>query len=150
MIRIANIKDIADVSALYRQYIEDNYPHRTVKYSSEQYRDIYQLIIEVDHADFVVLTRQGILVGFSLINTKINVFGGGRTFEVTDLFIKPEHQGNGLGAQLLHFIYSHAIEQEVSRIELCVPSSSEEEFPYTWYRSEGFETIGPLMRKYVK
>lgn len=150
MIRIANINDLSDVSALYMQYIENNYPRRTTKYSSEQYRDICQLIIEVENADLVVLTRQSIIVGFSLINTKINVFGGGQTIEVTDLFIKPEHQGIGLGAKLLHFIYLLATEQNISRIELCVPSVSNEEFPYTWYTSEGFEIIGALMRKYLK
>ena len=68
------------------------------------------LIAEVDNAP----------VGFALFFTTFSTFRGRPSLYLEDVFVRPEHRGQGLGKALLAAVAQHAVKRGCKRLDWAV------------------------------
>jgi len=84
---------------------------------------------------FALMSNQGELVGFARVITDRTVFG-----YLADVFVLPEHRGNGLSKRLMKHITQHPQLQEVKRMMLATDDA------HGLYKQFGFTELADPAR----
>jgi GNAT superfamily N-acetyltransferase len=71
-------------------------------------------------AEALLAEAEGRAVGFALFFTTFSTFRGRPGLYLEDLFVKPEHRGNGTGKALLATLARLAVERDCGRLEWSV------------------------------
>jgi GNAT superfamily N-acetyltransferase len=72
------------------------------------------------YAEAVIADRGGVPVGFALYFYNFSTFKGRPSLYLEDLFVLPEHRGQGIGRALLAHLACIAIENDCGRFEWTV------------------------------
>jgi GNAT superfamily N-acetyltransferase len=86
-------------------------------------------------AEALVAEVKGIAVGFALYFHTFSTFRGQPGLYLEDLFVRPEHRGNGIGKGLLASLARIALERGCGRVEWAVLDWNEPSIGF--YRSLG-------------
>ena len=89
----------------------------------------------------------GRVVGYFILTWGFDLEFGGRHGWITDLFIEPEHRGQGLGGQVLDFVDELLRQEGVACVELVVERDNAEALAF--YMKAGFVAADrvPLARR---
>ena len=71
-------------------------------------------------AEAVLAEAEEDIVGFALFFHNYSTFRGRQGLYLEDLFVKPEHRGQGIGSALLKYLASIALERNCGRFEWAV------------------------------
>lgn len=88
-------------------------------------------------------------VGVVLMNECAAIYAGGKFGEISELYVRPEYRSNGVAARLLEAAGKHAEECGWKRLEVGAPTQPAWERTLKFYLREGFEEVGPRLRKLV-
>lgn len=86
-------------------------------------------------------------VGLVLLNECAAIYAGGKFGEISELYVLPEYRSQGVAAQLLRAAETYAKEQGWKRLEVGAPAQPDWERTLAFYLREGFEEVGPRLRK---
>lgn len=86
-------------------------------------------------------------VGAMMLNECAAIYAGGRFAEITELYVRPEHRSFGVASQLVSAATELAGARGWKRLEVGAPHQPEWERSLKFYLREGFEEIGPRLRK---
>lgn len=71
----------------------------------------------------------------------------GREFGIEEFFVRPDSQGQGIGSQMLSFVYADLKSHEIDQVVLLTDRSAP---AHTFYASRGFQEHGSLRLLYKK
>ena len=71
-------------------------------------------------AEVLIAEHDGMAVGFALFFHNFSTFEGRPGLYLEDLFVRPEHRGNGIGEALLRHLAHLAVERGCGRLEWAV------------------------------
>ena len=87
------------------------------------------------------------VVGVIVLNTCAAIYAGGYFGEITELYINPEHRSLGVAALLIQEAQKFGKQQNWKRLEVGAPQQPEWARTVQFYLREGFEEVGPRLRK---
>lgn len=122
-LRSAELGDVGAIVQLIRDLAEFEKLAHLVQVTPEKLRP--QLFGERPAAEaWVAVTggdpRGGEVVAFALFFTNFSTFLAQPGLYLEDLFVKPEHRGQGIGRALLKRLAALAVERNCGRFEWCV------------------------------
>ncbi len=117
-IRPAQSEDVADIFRLIQALAEYEKLANEVVASEDKLR--VALFSDRPAAETLVAVHDGRAVGFALFFHNFSTFRGARGLYLEDLFVEPDHRGNGLGRRLLKELAQIAVERECERMEWSV------------------------------
>jgi len=85
--------------------------------------------------------------GVVLLNECAAIYAGGVFGEITELFIAPSHRSKGIAPKLLKAADDVALSRGWSRLEVGAPDQPAWRRSLEFYLKEGFEEVGPRLRK---
>ncbi|MEP5327115.1 MAG: GNAT family N-acetyltransferase [Paracoccaceae bacterium] len=88
-------------------------------------------------------------VGVMLINECAAIYAGGKFGEISELYVRPEYRSKGVAAPLLDAAGRHAEDSGWKRLEVGAPNQPAWERTLKFYLREGFEEVGPRLRKLI-
>jgi GNAT superfamily N-acetyltransferase len=99
----------------------------------------------------LVAEAEGAIAGVLCASWQRAIHVPGRYATIQDLWVDAAHRSNGIGAELVAAMVAKAGEQGVARIEVGLPKESFAAIRATeaFYLGNGFEHLGPRMRKLV-
>jgi GNAT superfamily N-acetyltransferase len=73
----------------------------------------------------------------------------GRYALIQDLWVSPDHRGQAIGRELLLALFELAVEREIVRVEVGLPSErfAGQRATEAFYLANGFSLLGPRMRQ---
>ena len=80
----------------------------------------HNLFGEKRFAEVLIADEKGEAAGFALFFHNFSTFVGRPGIYLEDLFVRPEHRGNGYGKALLRRLAEIAVERECGRLEWAV------------------------------
>ena len=97
----------------------------------------------------LVAESEGEIVGVLGASWQRAIHVPGLYATIQDLWVRSDARSRGVGAELVEAIAKLAGEQGVARIEVGLPKESFEKIDATeaFYRGNGFEHLGPRMRR---
>jgi hypothetical protein len=117
-IRPATTADVSVVLALIRELAEYEKLLHEVVATEELVREA--LFGARPVAECVLACRNGVPVGFALYYYNYSTFIGRAGLYLEDLFVRPEHRGQGIGAALLRHLAGLAVQHGCARMEWAV------------------------------
>jgi GNAT superfamily N-acetyltransferase len=117
-IRPAQSEDVADIFRLIQALAEYEKLANEVVASEDKLR--VALFSDRPAAETLVAVHDGRAVGFAQFFHNFSTFRGARGLYLEDLFVEPDHRGNGLGRRLLKELAQIAVERECERMEWSV------------------------------
>jgi GNAT superfamily N-acetyltransferase len=136
MIRPATPADTPTIAALIRALAEYERLTREVRFDEAELRE--HLFGERPYAEVILAeddAAPGTVVGFALFFHNFSTFLGKPGIYLEDLFVQPEHRGNGHGRALLAALARIAVERQCGRLEWSVLDWNEPSINF--YRSLG-------------
>jgi GNAT superfamily N-acetyltransferase len=118
-IRPATRADLSDVYRLVRSLaVYEKLEHLVVSTTEDFDRELFGPDARVEA--IVAQTPDGRIVGFALFFHNFSTFLGRRGLYLEDLFVEPEHRGEGIGKQLLIELARIAKARQCGRFEWSV------------------------------
>ena len=133
MIRAANIDDIAVIGELIRALAEYERMSDAAVFTDEQLAAA--LFGERRYAEVLLAEHEGEVAGFALFFHNFSTFLAKPGIYLEDLFVRPEHRGQGCGKALLAALAKIAVERGCGRMEWSVLDWNEPSIAF--YRSLG-------------
>jgi GNAT superfamily N-acetyltransferase len=133
MIRPATVRDTSTICALIRGLAEYERLSQEVVLDENQLRE--HLFGPRPYAEVLLAEDQGEVVGFALFFHNYSTFQGKPGLYLEDLFVRPEHRGQGHGQALLRAVAQRAVERGCGRLEWAVLNWNEPAIRF--YRSMG-------------
>lgn len=95
-----------------------------------------------------LVARQGDRpVGLLMLNECAAIYAGGRFGEITELWVVPDLRSQGLARMLVERACAIGQEKGWTRLEVGAPSQPEWQRTLDFYQREGFEVVGPRLRR---
>jgi len=117
-LRAAELRDVAPIVQLIRELAEFERLTHLLQVTPEKLRP--HLFGEKPAAEAMVAETQGQVVGFALFFTNFSTFLAQPGLYLEDLFVQPEHRGNGIGEAMLTRLAALAVERGYGRFEWSV------------------------------
>ena len=137
MIRSATPADLANIAGLIRALAEyERLSHAVIFKDADLEKNLFG---PRPSAEVLVAEEAGTVVGFALFFTTFSTFWGKPGLWLEDLFVKPEHRGNGHGKKLLSSLARLAVERDYCKLEWAVLNWNEPAIKF--YQSLG---AGPM------
>ena len=108
---------------------------------------IAQEVLPLDSVSGFLAKYDNAPVGVVLINECAAIYAGGKFGEISELYVRPEYRSKGIAACLLEVAGKHAEERGWKRLEVGAPAQPAWERTVKFYLREGFEEVGPRLRK---
>jgi GNAT superfamily N-acetyltransferase len=118
MIRSATPEDVPVIARLIRALAEyEKLSHQVVLREEDLKQHLFG---ERRHAEVVLAEEAGTVVGFALFFHTYSTFLARPSLYLEDLFVLPEHRGQGHGKGLLSHLARLAVERDCGRFEWSV------------------------------
>lgn len=117
--------------------------------AAETMEEATRELIEDPDAGLVLLAEvDGALVGVLAASWVLAIHTCGRYALLQDLWVKPAHRSDGVGAKLIEALCAESRERGMPRVEVGLPSESFPRLEATraFYVRNGFRPLGPRMR----
>jgi GNAT superfamily N-acetyltransferase len=91
----------------------------------------------------------GAIVGVLAASWQTAIHVPGRYALIQDLWVSPDHRGQAVGRELLLALFELAVEREIVRVEVGLPSErfAGQRATEAFYLANGFSLLGPRMRQ---
>jgi GNAT superfamily N-acetyltransferase len=86
-------------------------------------------------------------LGMIVLNECAAIYAGGHFGEITELYVDPKHRSRGVASQLVGAAQGYANERGWKRLEVGAPHQPRWHRTLDFYLREGFEEVGPRLRK---
>jgi GNAT superfamily N-acetyltransferase len=108
-----------------------------------------ELIDDRDAGAIVVARARSQVVGVLAVSWQLAMHVPGRYALIQDLWVHPAWRNNAIGADLITGLVEIARERGVLRVEVGLPRESFAGIDATarFYRDQGFDALGPRMRR---
>ncbi|MDP8207765.1 MAG: GNAT family N-acetyltransferase [Candidatus Electryonea clarkiae] len=117
-LRFAEEEDIGLILRFIRELAEyEKLPHEVVADENILHESLFG---ERSTAEVIIAELEGCPVGFALFFHNFSTFLGKPGIYLEDIFIKPEHRGNGISKLIFAFLAKLAKERDCGRIEWSV------------------------------
>ena len=110
---------------------------------------IAQEVLPLDSVSGFLAVVENITTGVVLMNECAAIYAGGKFGEISELYVRPEYRSKGIAARLLEAAGNHAQERGWKRLEVGAPAQPEWKRTLNFYLREGFEEVGPRLRRLV-
>jgi GNAT superfamily N-acetyltransferase len=77
------------------------------------------------------------------------IYAGGRFGEITELYVSPAHRSKGIAPILITAATSIGRQKGWKRLEVGAPDQPAWSRTLSFYLREGFEEVGPRLRKFI-
>jgi len=150
-IRCANPSDLKYISKLWMNMITElNIPLSDYSNALKVWLNHVSLLIAEDPCQVIVATYEDEVIGYAVIEFSnlipmLRIFGYAA---LTDLYVKKDWRGKGIGVQLLKKAETIAISKGFSEIRLSVLSNNTNAIRF--YESNGYKIYGIIMHKKFK
>jgi len=134
--RLANVDDSVVVGSLLHEF---NIEYDTPSPGTEFLTNRLRRLLSSDET-FAVLAGEP-AVGVGLVTMRPNVWHEGPVALLDELYVKPNHRGQGLGSALVDLIVSTCRERDVALIEINVDEGDVD--AQRFYKREGFSWSVP-------
>ncbi len=88
-------------------------------------------------------------VGVIMLNECMAIYAGGRFGEITELYVSPAHRSKGIAPILITAATSIGRQKGWKRLEVGAPDQPAWSRTLSFYLREGFEEVGPRLRKFI-
>ncbi len=133
MLRAATSDDIGTIAALIRELAAYERLSHEVVFREDELRA--HLFGARPYAEVILAEDGGEAVGFALFFHNFSTFLGKPGIYLEDIYVRPEHRGNGHGKALLAEVARIAVERGCGRVEWSVLDWNEPSLAF--YRSLG-------------
>ena len=86
-------------------------------------------------------------VGVIMLNECMAIYAGGRFGEITELYVSPAYRSKGIAPMLIEAATKIAHRRGWKRFEVGAPDQPAWNRTLSFYLREGFEEVGPRLRK---
>jgi putative acetyltransferase len=134
----------SDCDAIYELYMEQSAnPFLTYDFMDKQeFSGIFQQLLSTDSV-FVTELNEDVIATYRLVP---KTYRQAHTVYLGSFTIKKEHQGKGLGSEVLNHIKAFALEKNKTRIELTVDINNPAAIAL--YKKSGFLVEGQIRNSY--
>jgi (aminoalkyl)phosphonate N-acetyltransferase len=146
-IRLAQVQDAAAVAAAVRKLLLELSGDAPQPAALER---AARSVLEDPTAGAVLLASDGEeIAGVLSASWQTAIHVPGRYALIQDLWVSPDHRGQAIGRQLLLALFDLAVEREIVRVEVGLPSERFAGLRATeaFYLANGFSLLGPRMRQ---
>ncbi len=146
-IRLAQVQDAAAVAAAVRELLLELSGDAPQPVALER---AARALLEDPAAGAVLVAMDGEeIAGVLSASWQLAIHVPGRYALIQDLWVSPGHRGEAIGRELLLALFDLAVEREIVRVEVGLPSERFAGLPATeaFYRANGFSHLGPRMRQ---
>jgi GNAT superfamily N-acetyltransferase len=146
-IRLAQVQDAPAVAAAVRELLLELSGEAPQPAALER---AARSVLEDPTAGAVLLAGEGErIAGVLSASWQTAIHVPGRYALIQDLWVSPEHRGQAIGRELLLALFDLALEREIVRVEVGLPSERFAGLRATeaFYLANGFSLLGPRMRQ---
>ncbi|MCL6285499.1 GNAT family N-acetyltransferase [Ruegeria sp. 2012CJ41-6] len=86
-------------------------------------------------------------IGVMMLNECFAIYAGGKFAEISELYVRPEYRSKGVAVDFLEHAQSLAIDRGWRRLEVGAPDQPRWHRTLGFYLRNGFEEVGPRLRK---
>lgn len=86
-------------------------------------------------------------VGVMTLNQCVAIYAGGRFGEISELYVRPDYRSKGVAVVLMKAAAEEGKRRNWRRLEVGAPPLPEWRRTVEFYLREGFEEVGPRLRK---
>lgn len=149
-IRAAGTGDVAAVAAAVEALLLELGGRRPSRPELEA--EVRALVDDPAQGEVLVAEAGGEIVGVLAASWLRAIHVPGRYAVIEDLWVDPAWRSDGVGAGLVDALVALAEEQGVARLEVGLPRESFAAIEKTeaFYRANGFEHLGPRMRRLLR
>jgi GNAT superfamily N-acetyltransferase len=146
-IRVAERSDVEAVAAAVERLLVELGGRRPPRQELES--EIRAAVDDAAIGALIVAEAEGRIVGVLSASWQRALHVPGRYATIQDLWTDPDWRSRGVGARLVDELADLCRAQEVARIEVGLPRESFDAIGATeaFYRRNGFEHLGPRMRR---
>ncbi|MFQ5551999.1 MAG: GNAT family N-acetyltransferase [Gemmatimonadales bacterium] len=146
-IRVLERKDAPVVAKLLHELLhelakEDGPSLATLQRTAED-------VLGSDSIDGVLAFVEDEPVGVIMLNECMAIYAGGRFGEITELYVSPEYRSKGIAPMLIGAAEKIGHQKGWKRLEVGAPDQPAWNRTQRLYFLEGFEEVGPRMRKII-
>ncbi len=111
-----------------------------------------ELATDPDLGALLIAEADGEVVGVLAASWQHAIHVPGRYGTIQDLWVHPEWRSRALGRELVEALVALAAERRVARLEVGLPKEGFAQLEATerFYRANGFEHLGPRMRRLLR
>jgi GNAT superfamily N-acetyltransferase len=141
----ASAQDSVDVSSLVYPLLIELYPHEPT-YTPENISASTERLLK-GHPEYFgfIAYAKGDPAGYIGLNECASIYAFGRFGEIAELYVKPEHRSNRVGAELIEHAKYFGKNREWSMLEVGAPSVPAWQRTVDFYQRNGFEVVGPRL-----
>lgn len=141
----ASARDSVAVFSLVYPLLIELYPHEPT-YTPENISASTEKLLE-SHPDYFgfIAYADGDLAGYIGLNDCASIYAFGRFGEIAELYVKPEHRSNRVGAELIAHAMVFGKKRGWSMLEVGAPSVPTWQRTVDFYQDNGFELVGPRL-----
>ncbi len=150
-VRCANPSDLKDISKLWMSMLTETKISLTDSRTAlKTWLNHVSLLIAEDPCQVIIATHNDDIIGYAIIEFSnlipmLRVFGYAA---LTDLYVKKDWRGKGVGLLLLRKAEAIAISKGFSEVRLSVLLGNDNAIRF--YKNNGYEVHGIIMRKKLK
>ncbi len=89
-------------------------------------------------------------VGLMMLNESATIYARGRIGTITELYIVPEYRSARVASELMQAAVALGRERGWGRLEVGAPKQPAWARTLAFYQREGFEQVGPRLRKLIQ
>lgn len=104
-------------------------------------------VLALNSVTGIIATEGTKPLGVIVLNECAAIYAGGHFGEISELYVYPEHRSKGIAAQLVRAAQDYAIKCGWKRLEVGAPHQPTWGRTLHFYLREGFEEVGPRLRK---
>ena len=134
--------DDSDIETIIKKELYPNEP----TYTPENISASTEQLLE-SHPDYFgfIAYADGDLAGYIGLNDCASIYAFGRFGEIAELYVKPEHRSNSVGAELIAHAMVFGKKRGWSMLEVGAPSVPTWQRTVDFYQHNGFELVGPRL-----
>lgn len=88
-------------------------------------------------------------IGVMTLNECAAIYAGGKFGEVSELYVRPDMRSQGIARRLLEEAQREALDRGWKRLEVGAPGLPEWHRTLNFYLRNGFDEVGPRLRRLV-
>ena len=112
-------------------------------------RSTAEEVLSRDSIDGALAFVEGQPVGVIMLNECMAIYAGGRFGEITELYVSPPYRSNGIAPMLIGAATAIGHRRGWKRLEVGAPDQPAWSRTLRFYVREGFEEVGPRLRKFI-
>lgn len=145
MIRPADATDLGVVSEFVYRLLNELSAGKGP--DQETLEAVTRKVLAMDHVFGILAFCGSEPVGLILLNECAAIYAGGVFGEISELYVMPAYRSKGVASQLIAAAQHHATDRGWTRLEVGAPPQPAWSRTLGFYLGEGFEEVGPRLRK---